>query len=597
MKSKLAKKNLRLNACFLKKAMKTYRKKKIKLFDFQIEVIKKMILVDSGFFNVNFHSHEIKTSFSESQVALKVGNGKTIIALGRIDSFLKGDVLEEEIFTPDLLIKRNTNIKKRDQILIVVPNNLLVQWIHEMISFWDYDFVEKNVYIQDKLIIEDDELALKKIILTKHSLMCHFRKSTAENLRFLFIDESHQLNKIHDFPGFTWNLSATHNTTQDHLNKIAIGFLRVDRSNILNINEELNQYSHMNGTYLSLPEKIEIHLYFQCSNIIRDYNLADLKNTILFDPNSTEIILKRLDSDCKSKKKQLIKNEIENLYKLVKSNRIFNKPFKIFKSRVDSSDLDGFSSDFNDLTTNHKLLIKYLMGIKFNQSIKDELKDLILDFDKVMNVIKKEAAKINQKCKEDKNKLLNDYCNVCLDETKENILSACCSQKICCECLKSIIRCGMKTCPMCRQDIIEKLLANETNIVKPKTLKNFLKTYLDVMAEVSIKFKKILVVFSSDEVKLRKMFTDSLNIAYDQINSINSVKTSKSISNFKFSPEKMILFISSKYCCTGLNLEVADCMVFMNEFDEKDQIQMIGRANRYPRTEPLTIYYLKENLE
>ena len=40
-----------------------------------------------------------------------------------------------------------------------------------------------------------------------------------------------------------------------------------------------------------------------------------------------------------------------------------------------------------------------------------------------MNVIKKEAAKINQKCKEDKNKLLNDYCNVCLDETKENILS------------------------------------------------------------------------------------------------------------------------------------------------------------------------------
>ena len=63
----------------------------------------------------------------------------------------------------------------------------------------------------------------------------------------------------------------------------------------------------------------------------------------------------------------------------------------------------------------------------------------------------------------------------------------------------------------------------------------------------------------------------------------------------KFRKNKVnFIFLNSRVCNVGLNLQFIDCIVFLNTFkNEAEKKQMIGRAHRFPRTSELVIMYME----
>jgi hypothetical protein len=75
----------------------------------------------------------------------------------------------------------------------------------------------------------------------------------------------------------------------------------------------------------------------------------------------------------------------------------------------------------------------------------------------LLESILNKLIKIDKEYTEYINRIINDVCLICLDETKVNILTSCCKQKICCECLKIFVnrkKLSINSCPLCRQNFI-----------------------------------------------------------------------------------------------------------------------------------------------
>ena len=586
---------------FLEFVLETLPKKpSIQLFDFQKDVINQMILTDSGYFEIDMFSVKVDFHFKTSILGLSIGNGKTVITLGRIEKFLSGNDSELNFSNSDF---KKRKLSKGERVLIAVPSILYVQWLHEMISFWGLDFVVNNVYFTDKNFSKNFDkqtfecLKRKKILIVKHNGLQNLYKNPQFinlNFHFLFLDESHLVSNkeiLESHVKFVWKISASELHSPHYFNFNILGAIRKTNNDSI-IKKNIDLKSTIKGVFFNLPALCEKDVFFQPSKIIRVFNLDNLKNTILFDPNSTSVILEKIDSDCKIKKEQIVINEIGDFLEKKKSIPKFDDLLKRFKKETTQQQLSYFPLDVSKYDTSRENLVSTMIFIKEN-IIVNELKENVTEIEQLMHNIIKKLTLEDKTCAEYKKRILEDYCPVCLEETSTNILSVCCRQKICCQCLQTIIQSGKSTCPFCRQYYVRDLMELENLDQFPK---NYLATYLDTIKEICGLFDKVLVVFSANQGGLKHIFTDSLNVPYLILNSQSTLKSSKFISNFRKAKGKMILFISSNFFNTGLNLEFVDCMFFLNDFLEIDKNQMVGRANRYPRTNHLNVVYLKEKV-
>ena len=57
------------------------------------------------------------------------------------------------------------------------------------------------------------------------------------------------------------------------------------------------------------------------------------------------------------------------------------------------------------------------------------------------------------------------------------------------------------------------------------------------------------------------------------------------------------MLLNAKYYGAGLNLQITNDIIIYHRFDKETEEQIIGRANRYGRTEPLSVYYLLHDNE
>ncbi len=212
--------------------------------------------------------------------------------------------------------------------------------------------------------------------------------------------------------------------------------------------------------------------------------------------------------------------------------------------------------------------------------LKDKIKSLETKFDS-----------ISQRIKE----FNKDNCPICLEEfanVAPGILP-CCNQLFCLTCLTQI----KSECPMCRVPFkMENVHIIMDNIVKKsnqKTKTNNEINKVDALIKL-IKDKptgRFLLFSNYDQTfdNINKKLVDN-NITFSKVMGSGAV-VNKIIERFT-KGEVRVLMLNAVNYGSGLNLQMATDIIIYHQLSLELETQVIGRAQRMGRTEPLNVYYL-----
>ena len=195
-----------------------------------------------------------------------------------------------------------------------------------------------------------------------------------------------------------------------------------------------------------------------------------------------------------------------------------------------------------------------------------------------------------------KNRLTeNDMCPICYDEVENATITQCCNHKFCLGCLSSWLS-SNKNCPLCRTNITTNDLIvitdKESEVKEKKELKG--KEYHLSKILENLKPESKVLIFSEyyKSFGVVKNKLDALNIKSSIIkgNSIDNV-----IKSYKSTEPDSIkaLMLNSRFFGSGLNLENSTDIILYHSMTPEITKQVIGRAQRPGRTQPLNIWNLR----
>ncbi len=194
----------------------------------------------------------------------------------------------------------------------------------------------------------------------------------------------------------------------------------------------------------------------------------------------------------------------------------------------------------------------------------------------------------------------NEMCPICFDEPQKPTLTPCCSRIFCAGCiLTSLTR--QVTCPLCRSNISASGLRslatepiaqgqeeNTATSVEPQLLKK-----TDQLLEL-IRQKpngKFLVFSRYDNPFLQITHEiESLNINVKEVKGNKDVIAS-TLKSFQNGSTKVLL-LNSMQAGAGMNITAATDVILLHAMTHEEEKQILGRAYRLGRTEPLSVVRL-----
>lgn len=253
-----------------------------------------------------------------------------------------------------------------------------------------------------------------------------------------------------------------------------------------------------------------------------------------------------------------------------------------------------------------KLVTRDLEKNLHNAKLKYEAKSQMLysneeEKDKALKKLQEEIDKIENKIENIKNRLFEtELCSICYDDIENRVIVTCCQNPFCYECITLSIN-HKNNCPLCRKKltkddiiIVNKEQTNESencieeidnNRSKLENLKIYLSKAMDKPDAKILIFSEYNSSFTAIESYLKECEHKFANLKG------TSTIISKTIKKYK-EDDTNILLLNSTYFGSGINLEnTTDLFMFHKMKDNIDQ-QVIGRAQRPGRTNPLNLYRL-----
>lgn len=218
----------------------------------------------------------------------------------------------------------------------------------------------------------------------------------------------------------------------------------------------------------------------------------------------------------------------------------------------------------------------------------DKIKASIIDLETKIECIKKRV-------------LETEGCPICFDDIKNRVIVTCCGNPFCLECLTLSLATN-QSCPLCRSHITKKDMivlqedgggkcceAKQNSDEDRSKLENLEKYLSQVMDEEG---HKSILIFSEYEKSLHDIenMLRSKAYHYSQLQGQSS-HIQKTVERFKKN-EIPILLLNSRYFGSGLNLENTTHMFMYHRMKKYLDKQVIGRAQRPGRTQPLKLYRL-----
>ena len=209
--------------------------------------------------------------------------------------------------------------------------------------------------------------------------------------------------------------------------------------------------------------------------------------------------------------------------------------------------------------------------------------------------IENQLTEINEKYEN----MLKTECNICTEVLTEPVLEPQCQNLFCGRCLFQWLM-HKNTCPLCRCEINPK----ELIYVSTATGENSKELKGKIKEMKMTKVEKIIDIISSKPEGKFLVFSDYDNTFYPICSAMRenrihyvqvkgNVKTrEKNLDSFRNGDTKVI-FLNSTTDGSGINLTESTDIILCHGMDESSERQIIGRALRVGRKEPLNVHYLQ----
>lgn len=513
-----------------------------------------------------------------------VGSGKTLTALSMINQQIKHNILSKPIKDE---LSNNLSLDFKISI-IVVPHVIVNQWKDNIntqtnLTFLEFRDKDKNFNLNEALNFD--------ILLIKNTEYVKFYKKY-QNIIFkrIFFDEADSIN-IPNCPKleamFYWFITANYTNLMRNKNSGKYYW------NLLN--SEVSGISH-NGFIFKL--------FIHTPKLLKQKLI--IRNDKNFIKKSFQIPEYQIN---------IIKCKLNNILKVLEgfvSDDV--------QRRICAGDIEGAIKSFNIETEDNDNIIQVICKDLYKKVEKNKKKIIETENkdyndenykqealrkirDKIDNI--KESIKSIKKNIEE-----SDLDPITYTEIENPIVMKCCKTVFDFESITMFITNrnsnGLDAlCPICRTLISKEsmVLKVEKKVIHEEKIKKWI--YEEHTKDENIKQifdtfnyskdKKKVIIFSQFDASLKKLqFLKSLEIKEIKGNNFIIKKTLDWFKDDKQECNIKILFLNSKYCGAGLNLEMATDIIIYHSMEQNLENQVLGRAQRYPRETQLNVYRFKE---
>ena len=224
-----------------------------------------------------------------------------------------------------------------------------------------------------------------------------------------------------------------------------------------------------------------------------------------------------------------------------------------------------------------------------------------------LSLLKTRIASLEEQIKGLKERIENykdEMCPICFDESQSPTLTPCCSRIFCAGCiLTSLTR--QTTCPLCRaqinatglRNLATEPLAVANEIVDPNKPPEPLKKTEQLLELIKKTPNAKFLVFSRYDNPFLQIAQEieALKVSVKHLRGNKDVIAS-TLKGFQ-KGETKVLLLNSIQAGAGLNITAATHVILLHAMTHEEEKQILGRAYRLGRTEPLEVIRLLHNDE
>jgi SNF2 family DNA or RNA helicase len=214
--------------------------------------------------------------------------------------------------------------------------------------------------------------------------------------------------------------------------------------------------------------------------------------------------------------------------------------------------------------------------------------------EKKIETLKKEKDVIVEKINNVKTRIAqykNEACPICIDTITKPTVTNCCNNVFCFECIVRSYK-ATKKCPMCRDCDKGFVVIGESH--QHATLP----TKLDALFELYNQNPEgKFLIFSAYEESFRNVSNMLIDKSISHCQLMGTIPRINKILNSYTEGKTSMLMLNSTHYGTGLNLQMTTDLIFYHKMNPDMEKQVIGRAQRPGRTDPLKIHYLYQENE
>ena len=547
----------------------------------------------------------------------KVGAGKTLTALGLIG--YKPLVPNPEVFTFKSCLNDNWNINSIHSVIgetsnkincvsttlplsiIVVPHTIFSQWEntiknHTTIPFYGIRNKKTNDKFWEETSVEELKAGKYNIVLCTNKFFRIFAEhgfGKDITVSRVIYDEVDTLNiprngKI--LSNFYWGMTATYDTI---INGYYSSNTRFPNAGFIReLFCRFRNFWSSNGFLIRLTNTDRV-------NVVSELFICNSKEFIesSFHLPEIKIIIHRCDAPpMVAVLDGVVSSDVMTLLNAGDVGAAINA-VSCVKVDTQVSLIDVVTSEFKKELHNANIAFKAAAEYQYSSDAARE-KSLERHQDEI-DVLEGKIGNLRSRIEK------SDMCPICCDEMENTTITRCCNNSFCFECITKSLT-AIHSCPCCRANITQEDLIIITDAgggAKENKGEKKRKEKGDAFSEIVNSNKEWT---SRTGVSCKYLvYSESYNTFHDvratlRENEISNGVVKGSIGAVKNLIEKyrennnelQALLINGKYAASGMNLENTTDVVVWHSMSKSMITQIIGRAQRPGRTEPLRVHFL-----
>lgn len=496
--------------------------------------------------------------------------------------------------------------------LIVIPHNLCFQWesyIRESVDqgVWKYKIVSRGNELNE-FMCDIKQLSSYDIIVITDGCYNSIQNILASNdiyvNRVIYDDvDSLRIPKNKSITcKFTWYITASY-------------------SNLLYPNgyyerERITGYANIITRAVGLANKGDIRDLFTHISNSMDKDLARLlviKNEDAYVKSSYDIpepheyIIECLEPLYTKLLNGIVQRDIIHLLNandFQGAVDVFSPHQKNTESNIIELIISGYSSNIADIEEEIDNLETRVFCPNNADCDAEKRNDRLTVLEEDKQRIEKKVQSIRERISE------NNACNICYDETDNTTktILKCCSNVFCFYCINMWLS-EKGVCPMCKSELNERDMylvqpgengdfdCNEDDAESMNDNPTKMDKSYDKLKNLRIILRQLdegerLLIFSEHDMSFEGIsdILHEMEISYSCLKG-NKYQINRIINDYRNGYIQVLMVNYNNFGC-GLNLECTDTVILFHHFTKEMSNQIIGRAQRIGRTQPLNIYYL-----